>query len=299
VLLSVSGKKVLSSMDWKIHDSQQFLWQLDSTRILVHVQDELRVYSSALLLEHTIPLGGALRFLRTSPDATSIVIGTLRERHSSDLHAHLREVLGAEPEEDVEITIFDKDFQTLSSGIAASTLASPALLNEGQVSLRPQPEGDYRIAIDKWKNSTASLARFRSTCAPAVSSISPDLLFLLSCVTNIGELEYRVIRPDGTLMLRGRPGFRQSGIETAADPKRFAVKFVSRFGDVPPGSRFSASDLSFSEIRVYRAEDAKRIAAIRVEDPPTSYGALALSPGGKQLAVLSGAKIKIFTLPAD
>jgi hypothetical protein len=119
---------------------------------------------------------------------------------------------------------------------------------------------------------------------------------LVSCATNIGEPEYRVLHADGTLMLRGQPGFRQLGIEGAGNSRRFAVKFVSRVGDVPPGSRFSASDLEFAEIRIYRAEDGKRLGAVRVEDPPTSYGSFALSPDGSQLAALSGSKIEVFAL---
>jgi hypothetical protein len=299
VLLSASSHAVLQSTDWEIHDSGRFLWQLDATRILVHVGDELHVYGSGLELERTIRLGGALQFLRTSPSGDSIVFGTRSERHSQELHAHLRDELGAEPEEDVEITMLDKDFRIVTSGITASGLTPPTLLNEGQVSLRPQPEGDYRIAIEKWESTTATLARFKSTCAPQVSSISPDLLFLVSCVTKIGEPEYRVLHADGTLMLRGQPGFRQLGIEGAGNPRRFAVKLVSRLGDDPPGLPFSASDLEFAEIRIYRADDGKRLGAVRVDDPPTSYGGLALSPNGSQMAVLSGSEIKVFALPDE
>jgi hypothetical protein len=299
VLSRVSSHAVLKSVDWKIHDFDRFLWQLDATRILVHVGDELRIYGIGLELERTIPLGGPLQFLRTSPGGDSIVLGTLRERHSQQLHHHLRDELGAEPEEDVEITMFDKDFRTVTSGITVPGMSPPTLLKEGQVILRPQPEGDYRIAIQKWESTTSTLARFKSTCEPQVSSISPDLLFLVSCVTNIGEPEYRVLRSDGTLMLRGQPGSRQMCTEAVGSRRRFAVKFVSRVGDAPPGSRFSASDLEFAEIRIYRAEDGKRLGAVRVDDPPTSYSGFALSPDGSQIAVLSGSEIKVFALPDE
>ncbi len=297
VLLSVSSHAVLQSTDWSIHDAERFLWQLDASRVLVHVDDELRVYGSGLKLERAIKLTGALRFLRTSPGGDSIIFGTLRERHSQELHAQLRDELGAEPEEDVEITMYDNDFRNITTGITSSNLTPPTLLNEGQVSLRPQPEGDYRMAIAKWESTAATLARFKSLCAPRVSSISPDLLLLVSCVSNIGEPEYRVLHADGTLMLVGRPGSRQLGIEGAGNPRRFAVKFVSRPGSDSQGLPFSATDLDFAEIRIYRAEDGKRVGTVRVDDPPTSYGGFALSPDGSQMAVLSGAAIKLFALP--
>lgn len=299
VLLSVSTHAVLVSTDWEMHDSERFLWQLDATRVLVHVGQELRVYRSGLELERSIRLGGALEFLGTSPSGVSIILGALHERHSQELHTQLRDELGAEPEEDVDITMLDKDFRVVTSGTAAPGLTPPTLLNEGQVSLRPQPEGDYRLAIEKWESTSATLARFKSLCAPQVSSISPDLLFLVSCVTNVGEPEYRVLHADGTLMLRGRPGSRRSGIEGAGNPRRFAVKTVSLPGTDQQGLPFSASDLKFAEIRIYRAEDGKRLGAVRVGDPPTSYGGFALSPDGSQMAVLSGSEIKVFAIPDE
>jgi hypothetical protein len=100
-------------------------------------------------------------------------------------------------------------------------------------------------------------------------------------------------------MLRGQPGARQLGIEGAGNPRRFAVKFVSRRGEDPQGSPFSASDLNFAEIRIYRAEDGKRLGAVRVHNPPTSYGSFAISPDGSQIAVLSGSEIKLFALPDE
>lgn len=299
VLLSVSTHAVLKSADWKIHDSGRFLWPLSDSRVLVHVGDELRVFGSGLELEHTIGLGGALQFLRTSPSGDSIVFGTLRERHSPELHAHLRDELRGEPEEDVEITMLDKDFQAVSSGVTRSGLTPPTLLNEGQVSLRSQAEDDYRMAIERWQGKAATLARFKSFCAPQVSSLSPDLLFLVSCVTNIGEPEYRVLHADGTLMLRAQPGSRQLGIEGTGNPRRFAVKFVSRLGDDPQGMPFSASDLRYAEVRIYRADDGRRLGAVRIDDPPTSYGGFALSPDGTQVAVLSGSEIKVYALPEE
>ena len=54
VLLSASSHAVLRSADWEIHDFDRFLWQLDTTRILVHVGGELRIYGSGLELQHTI-----------------------------------------------------------------------------------------------------------------------------------------------------------------------------------------------------------------------------------------------------
>ena len=58
----------------------------------------------------------------------------------------------------------------------------------------------YRLAMSTWDNQTVTLARFVSRCTPELSSVAPDLLFLLSCDAINGATEYRVLRADGKLL---------------------------------------------------------------------------------------------------
>jgi hypothetical protein len=177
----------------------------------------------------------------------------------------------------------------------------PTLLNEGQVKLLAQPKMRYRLAIDTWDaKTTTTLARFESRCTPELASVAPDLLFLLSCNIVDGSTEYRVLRADGKMLLRGKAGPHEVSHEAAGNNRQgaFAVKVVYAEREISPSADFKAADLEAQEVRIYRA-DGKRLAAVRVSEPVPSHGGYALSPDGSQLAVLSGSQIDLFPVPAQ
>ncbi len=299
VLLDTETKQVIRSVEWQIRDNGQFLWQLDASRILVHAGDELRVYGEDLELRRSIRLSGPLAFARISPNGELIAVATLRERHSAELHARLREELKAEPEEDVDVRLLDQTFNVIASTSTVSNIMPPTLLNQGQVILLSQPGQAYRLALNRWDKTSGTLARFESQCTPRQFSIAPDLLFLLSCDLGSDGEAFRVVRNDGKLMLRGRAGPMQAGLDAEGNGSAFAVKVVTADRDLARGASFTADNLESEELRVYRAADGKRLLSVRVDGPPTSRNSFALSADGSHLAVLSGTEIKIFLVPGN
>ncbi|HWE87658.1 MAG TPA: hypothetical protein VG267_22135 [Terracidiphilus sp.] len=299
VLLDARSRSVIRAMDWQISDESGYLWPLDGGRVLVHVGDELRVYGAGLELEKTIPLAGPLAFVRISPNGELIAVATLRERHSPELHAKLRDALQREPEEDVDVAILGKEFATMGKATTISGLMPPTLLNEGQVKLLARPPVGYRLTLGTWDGRTETLARFESMCTPQLAGIHPDLLFVLSCNAHNGDTEYRVLRGDGKMLLKGKADPRQTGFEASGNHGRFAIKAVHAMREITPGQDFTGEDLDNEEVRVYRAEDGKRLLSVRVKEPVTSHGSYALSADGAALAVLSGTEIQLFQVPVE
>jgi hypothetical protein len=301
VLLDTQSHSVVRAVDWEITDTRRYLWPLGRNRILVHVGNELRVYREGLDLERTIPLTGPLAFVRVAPNGELLALATLHERHSPELHAKLRDEVGEEPEEDVEVGLLDKEFSTIAQTSTTSGLQPPTLLNEGQVKLYSQPNMQFRVALKTWDNKNVSLARFGSRCTPELFSVAPDLLFLLSCDVTTNATTYRVLGADGKLLLSGEAGRRDIGHGAAGNQgaARFAIRFVHAIRELSPGIEFRNSELESEEVRVYRAADGKRLLAIRVNDPVASHDTYALSPDGGMLAVLSGSEIRFFPVPAE
>lgn len=301
VLLDTATRNIMRAVDWEIADSRRYLWPLDRDRILVHVGNELRVYGAGLEMERSIPLAGPLLFIRIAPNGALMAVATLRERHSPELHAQLRSDLGGDPQEDVDVSIFNQEFNTVAQVSTVSDLMPPTLLNEGQVKLQAEPGQWYRLAMSTWENQKIILARFRSLCAPEVTSAAPDLLFMLTCSAKDGDSEYSVLRPDGKVLLRGMSDPLAIGQEAAGNQgsRTFAVKVVRAEHTISPSSTFRSSELNSEEVRVYQAETGKRLLAVRVKEPVASHGGYALSPDGSQLAVLSGSDIEFFPLPPN
>jgi hypothetical protein len=300
VLLDAQSRSVIRAVDWEVVDSKRFLWPLSENRVLVHVGNELRVYGPDLVVEQTISLAGPLEFVCMSPNGEVTAVATLRERHSPELHAKLREELMTEPEEDVDVAIMDRNFKTLAQARTVSGIEPPTLLNEGQVTLLAQPNKYFRLRFSGWDGTTSTLARFTSMCKPELSSVTPDLLFLVTCNIDTDRFEYRVLHADGKLLMQGRGNEFELGEEmTGAESNGlFAIKAVHAGAEFTPGKDFKEADLAFQELRVYRAADGKRLMALHVKEPTISRGAYALSGDGSRLAVLSTSQIQLFTLPA-
>jgi hypothetical protein len=298
-LVDTKTHRVTHTVDWELPDNRQFLWPLGDGRVLVHAGAELRVYGAGLKIENRIAIDGPLAFVRVTPDGSFIAVGVVRERHTPELHAQLRESLGAEPEEDVDIRVLNRKFESIASSTSRSNLMAPALLNEGQAALLAQPDMRYRISMLPWDKQAFTLARFESSCMPELSSFAPDLILLVSCDKDNQAFEYRVLRADGRLALKTIPNVTMFGYAAAgsADRQAFVVKTVQATHAVQDGSLFSAADFSQEELNVYRSGDGRRTLRVLVSSPSTSRDGFALAPDGSELAVLTRDQIAVYSVP--
>jgi hypothetical protein len=299
VLVDTDTRLVTRTVEWEIPDNGQYLWPLSEGLVLVHVGSELRVYGEGLKIQNRIPIDGPLAFVRETPDGAFVAIGVIRERHTPELHAQLSQSLGGNPEEDVEIRILNHNFETIATSRARSDLMAPTLLNEGQATLLAQPNMRYRISMLTWDNHSSTVALFNSSCVPEISSIAPDFIFMVSCNKQNEEFEYRVLRPNGTPVLKGIANWNEFGYAARGSANRdvFVVKIVQSSRPVPSQAPFSAGDLSSEELGVYRAVDGKRLLKALVGSPSSSRDGYALAPDGSQLAVLTRDQISLYSVP--
>jgi hypothetical protein len=103
VVLDLATRQVIRIVDWRVPDSNQYLWPLGGEQVLVHVGDDLRVYGPGLEPRQKISLGAPLAFVRGSPSLAYFAIGVIRERHTPEIHRQLQEAEEREPEEDIEV----------------------------------------------------------------------------------------------------------------------------------------------------------------------------------------------------
>jgi hypothetical protein len=62
VVVDLATMKVKQTVDWWVHDANQYLWPAGPSRVLVHVGRELRMYGSQLKQEQSLALNGWLAF---------------------------------------------------------------------------------------------------------------------------------------------------------------------------------------------------------------------------------------------
>jgi hypothetical protein len=304
VLIDVSSRTVKQTLDWHVSDRRQFLWLLPGNRVLAHVGDELRVYSAGLRVERRITLAGPLAFARVSPDGRIIAIGVVRERHTPALHASLAASLDRDPDEDAEVVLMNDRFETLGAALGNSDAAPPVLLNEGQVKAVAAPGQSnrahkrYALQLRTWDDNTRILGRFQSSCVAEISSLPPDLLFIVSCGKASGAREYRVVRSDGKPLLHGFSYLKELGHAASGggSPATFALRIFKADSPMLPGEPFHAADLESAELIIYRCEDGKRLTTVHVKDPAASSAGYAVSSAG-EVAILTRDDVDIYSVP--
>jgi hypothetical protein len=303
-LVNISTGAIQRTVEWGLSDQGQFLWPLPGNRVLVHVENELRVYGPGLRREKRIPLGGPLAFARVSPDGKFTAIGILRERHTPELHATLLAMLDHEPDEDVQVSLLNERFEAVAFALSSSDRSPPVLLNEGQVellaTLGQQHRGNqyFGLQLRTWDHQSRSVGRFSSSCVPQLSSLPPDLLFLVTCDHFNSGRHYRVLRPNGQVILQGRTMVRDLGHGAGGNQatSAFAVRIFEADEPILPGQVFHGADLDFAQVGIYRSLDGKRLFTAREKDPAASSAGYAVSARG-QVAILGRDRVDLYAIP--
>jgi hypothetical protein len=300
VLINVQDRKVEKTVDWKVPDEQQYLWPMSQDRALVHVGRELRLYGPGLKLERRMALDGPLAFVRISPSVKYFAVGVVHERHTEAVHRQLAEAEEREPEEDVEIKVFDGDFRILATVARSSRSAPPALSDDGEIQILSARKNRWRIVEETWDTQKHFLAQVNSSCRPEATTLPPNLLFLVGCDPQTAGKWYRVLRPNGKPVLKGWSPLAElehtaSGVVIGG---AFTIGMAEAGKAIAADSAFRTSDLESERIAVYRAENGERIFSVTVPSPAPTVQTFVLSPAGDQLAVLQGDEIALYEIPA-
>jgi len=297
-LIDLDTLHAVRTVDWRIHDAQQYLWPIGDNTVLVHAGSELRQYNSDLKIEHRIALNGPLAFVRVAPSGKYFAAGIIHERHPEGVHRELAEAEGREPEEDVEIRVLDSSFNVLVSVMRSSREVPPVLSDEGEIRIPNIGKNRWRIAEYTWTGQRRVLKQVESGCRPEAEGVPPDLLLVTGCDRLSDAKWFRLLRPDGKTVLRGQfasseRGFGASGIDGSGLFAFGTTEFTKSLADA---AAFHSSDLKDLRVSVYQVDNGKRLTAVTVPSPLPTVQSFALAPDGHQLAVLNSNQILFYTL---
>jgi hypothetical protein len=299
-VIDLDKKQVSKTVDWKVPDYGKFLWPVGEDQVLVHVGQELRLYGPSLKLRRQISLGGPLAFLRVSPLSEYFAVGIIHERHTKDIHRQLETAELREPEEDVEVRLFDSQFNVLTTWTTSSRVAPPILMNEGDVQIFNISQNHWRVVENSWTKQRRVLALATSTCRPQAESLAGNLLFLVGCDHQPGDKWYRVLSGDGKVLLKGWSPSSQ--LEQTAGgnvgSNAFAIRVAEADRSRVVRSVFTPSELKSARVTVYSAKNGRRIFSIGLPEPVPAVQTFALSPGEDRLALLTAGEIAFYRLGA-
>lgn len=301
VVIDLNSMKAVRTLDWRVPDTNQYLWSVGRNHVIVHVGRELRLYGSGLKLEQRYSLGGPLAFLQTSPANNYLAVGVLRERHTPAIHRQLFDAENREPEEDVELKILDSEFRVYATTMSSSRNTPPVLTELGELRISGAGKARWRLAERTWDGQTRAVGTLISSCRPDIASMAGQLLFVVGCDRTSGAKWYRVLRLSGRPLLKGGPSSADLERSASWSPGNgtFAIAVATASKAVLPDEIFRVSDVDHQQISVYQPETGQRLFDLNLSTPLPTLQTFTLSPEGKQLAVLHSDQIDLYSVPAN
>jgi hypothetical protein len=305
LLLSAASGKVLRASEWRVPERGPYLWPLDHGRVLARTGNSLAIFgpslvgpSLAIVQQWTPP--GSVRFVRISPSRSLIVVGVERERHTPEQHRVLAGFLGPDraPEEDEDLTLLDEKLKVLGTESLNDAASLPAILDSGIVLSDAGTRQRWMVHQLTWAHKKQPIVRVVSSCPIRVDTLPSNLILLAGCAPDAASYWYKVVRPDGKVLLTGTTP-SQAWVESADAPpggKVFAIGIAEATRPVNFQQGMVASDFSSVTVSIYRSTDGRRIFATRSSHGAVNRHSFALSEAGDRLAILSGDDLSLYRI---
>jgi hypothetical protein len=297
ILLDPKTLEVKRVREWQVQDEGQYIWRAGAGQVLVHLGHQLRLLGPELDVIRSVTIAGQLAFVSVSPSGDRIAAGVLHERYNREMHDLLVKALHDEPEEDIDIQLFDHNFNVILTARQSSSLPQPILSDDGEIRVTFTGNKHWRIDEYLWDHTEHTVATTISGCRPSVSAPLTNSLFLVGCSTSREKNWYRMLRLDGHPILQGHSSYVEiEQASTSSNQSEFAVRVVRAKMPTIRSAPFRKEGLHEQEFSVYRAADGKRLFLTTTPGVSLVEQSFALSPSGRQLAVLSNATISFYSI---
>jgi hypothetical protein len=299
ILLDPKTLAVKRVREWQVQGEGQYIWRAGEGQVLVHLGHQLRLLGPDLEVVRSVTIDGQLTFVSVSPSGDRIAVGVLHERYNQEMHDLLVKALHGEPEEDIDIQLFDHNFSVILTARQSSSLPPPVLSDDGEIRVAFTGNNHWRISEYLWNHTEHTVATTISGCRPNVSAPLTNSLFLVGCSPSLEKKWYRMLRLDGHPILQGHSSFvEMEQASTSSSQSEFAVRVVRSETPRSHGSLFRKADLLEQEFSIYRAADGKRLFLTTTSGISLVEQSFALSPSGNQLAVLTNATLSFYSIGA-
>jgi hypothetical protein len=300
LLISATTGKVLRASEWRVPERGPYLWPLDKGHVLARTGNTLTIFGPSLVLQQQWTPPGTVRFVRISPSRSLIVVGIERERHTAEQHRVLAAFLGSDrsPEEDEDLTLLDEKLKVLGTEPLNSSASLPAILDSGIVLSDAGTRQKWMVHQLTWTHKKQPIVRVASSCPIRVDTLPTNLILLAGCAADGASYWYKVVRPDGKVLLTGTTP-SEAWVESADAPpggKVFAIGIAEATRPVNFEEGMVASDFNSVTVSIYRSTDGQRIFATRSSHGAVNRHSFALSEAGDRLAILSGDDLSLYRI---
>ena len=303
VVLQISTGQAVAEDLWTLHDADRYLWALNDGRFLLRDGNLLRVGDASLRLRPFLRFPGPVERIETDPLDHYLVADT---EEQSEQSAVKRPSLLSESGSVSEPPQLDHLIRIIDIATRRVMLISHT---QGPIHLPISENGFYQLQRGdglNWVVSYDDLAghsdvywRISSVCLPPLDPVAPGFLLATPCGDDGSRAIVMLSRGSKSVLWhRMMPATSVWPVLSfAADGLRFARATLELSEPIAAGNPIDPGEIRAQKVEVYNTADGVLEFVVDADPVLDAGGNVALSPGGRRVAVLRQGAIQIFDLP--
>lgn len=303
VVLQISTGQTVAEDLWTLHDTDRYVWALNDGRFLLRDGNLLRIGDASLRMRPYLRFPGPVEMIETDPLDHYLVADT---EEPSSQQAVKRPSLLSSTGSVSEPPPLDHLIRILNIATRRVMLISHT---NGPIHLPISENGFYQLQRGdglNWIVSYDDLAghsdiywRIDSVCLPPLDPVAPGFLLATPCGDD-GSRAIVMLSRDTKSVLWHKLEPATSVwpvLSFASDGLRFARTTLELSEPIAAGNPIDPSEIRSQKVEVYNTADGVLEFVVDADPILDAGGNVALSPGGRRVAVLRQGAIQIFDLP--
>jgi len=297
---------------WTVHDRVRYLWMLKDGHFLLRDRDGLDQGDPSLALKPLFHFPGPLLWMEMDPSQQYLVTNS-REPVASNPKAEEPGDVSSPPTARADVSI---DGQ--KTGEPSDMVVRILKRTSGQVMLVSRTRSAVHLPInsdgyieslrangDQWllnlnffSGGTMVLGKVNSTCSPSFDFLSQQKVLVTACEGG-GAHKLVVLGTDGKHLWENlsSPQAIWPLLVVSPDGSRLARETLTVNRPVNAYSPLDTDDIKGQLVRVFDAADGKIELEAQASPAFDAGGNVAISPSGRQVALIHAGAIEVFNLP--
>ena len=311
VVLELPSGAVQAEAVWTVHDHFRYLWMLKDGQFLVRDRDDLRLGDASLELKPFLHFPGHVLQVATDP-ATDLLVTNSREpvtkapdgsdtpggRAAADVAPDRDPGKAPEAVPEMVVRILRRDSGKVILVSRVRSVVHLPINSAGYLELLPGRGDGWVVTLNSFSGGTSKLGEVDSTCTPAYDFVS-EREFVVTTCTRQDVRSLVAMETDGRHLWEDVPSSSPVWpvLVHGADGSRLARESLAVNHPVNAYSPISFDDVRGQVVEVFDTATGK----IALDAPASPIldagGNVAISPSGRQVAILNAGAIQVFDLP--
>ncbi len=309
VVLQLPQGTVQAETVWTLHDRQRYLWILDNGQFLLRDKDNLDLGDASLQVKPFLHFPGQVLWVDLDPSHKYVVTGSLEPQAHASREGEVPSPASAAAtlvddekrpngDPDTVLRILRRDDGKVMLVSHVHSAVHLPINSDGYLETIRGHANSWVLNLNYFSGGSRTLGSVDSACSPKLDFVSPIEIVATGCSPGGDPRLFAVTTS-------GRHLWEQPGMGSAiwpilvggADGSRVARETLLSNHSVNTMSPLDTDDIRGQDVQVLDAATGKMVLRAAASPIFDAGGNVAISPSGRQVAILMADGIQLFNLP--